>query len=106
MDSVWARRLATASSWSSMARRRAAWRRRAAARRSSVTSVAFGRGFVGSSTAPHPSHPERTGVRRIASHLMADENLAEKPKVFVPPGEAPPDSLVIEDLVEGDGPVA
>jgi peptidylprolyl isomerase len=37
---------------------------------------------------------------------MSDENLAEKPKVFVPPGEAPPQELVIDDLVVGDGPVA
>ena len=31
---------------------------------------------------------------------MADD---EKPHVYVPPGEAPPAELVIEDLVEGDG---
>ena len=31
---------------------------------------------------------------------MADD---EKPHVYVPPGEAPPAGLVIEDLVEGDG---
>jgi peptidylprolyl isomerase len=37
---------------------------------------------------------------------MSDENLAEKPKVFVPPGEAPPAELVIDDLVVGDGPEA
>ncbi len=30
----------------------------------------------------------------------------EKPHVYVPPGEAPPAQLVIEDLVEGDGPEA
>ena len=35
---------------------------------------------------------------------MADEN--EKPHVYVPPGETPPGELVIEDLVEGDGPEA
>ena len=34
---------------------------------------------------------------------MADD---EKPHVYVPPGEAPPADLVIEDLVEGDGPEA
>ncbi len=31
---------------------------------------------------------------------------AEKPHVFVPPGEAPPPDLVIEDLVVGEGPEA
>ena len=31
---------------------------------------------------------------------MAD---AEKPHVYVPPGETPPTDLVIEDLVEGEG---
>jgi peptidylprolyl isomerase len=31
---------------------------------------------------------------------MAD---TEKPHVYVPPGEAPPAELVVEDLVEGDG---
>jgi peptidylprolyl isomerase len=31
---------------------------------------------------------------------MAD---TEKPHVYVPPGEAPPAELVMEDLVEGDG---
>lgn len=30
----------------------------------------------------------------------------EKPHVFVPPGEAPPGSLVIEDIEVGDGPEA
>lgn len=30
----------------------------------------------------------------------------EKPQVDVPPDEAPPGTLVIEDLVEGDGPEA
>src|SRR3954452_12571518 len=34
---------------------------------------------------------------------MADD---EKPHVYVPPGEVPPAELVIEDLVEGDGPLA
>ena len=34
---------------------------------------------------------------------MAD---AEKPHVYVPPGESPPGDLVIEDLEEGDGPEA
>ncbi|MGH9188094.1 MAG: FKBP-type peptidyl-prolyl cis-trans isomerase [Acidimicrobiales bacterium] len=28
---------------------------------------------------------------------------AEKPHVYVPPGEAPPTDLVIEDVVEGEG---
>jgi peptidylprolyl isomerase len=31
---------------------------------------------------------------------------AEKPHVFVPPGEAPPRDLVIEDLEVGEGPKA
>jgi len=31
---------------------------------------------------------------------------AEKPHVYVPPGETPPADLLIEDLVEGDGPEA
>ena len=30
----------------------------------------------------------------------------EKPHVFVPPGEAPPTELVVEDLEVGDGPEA
>jgi peptidylprolyl isomerase len=34
---------------------------------------------------------------------MADD---EKPHVYVPPGEAPPAELVIEDLTEGDGDLA
>src|SRR3954470_3862395 len=34
---------------------------------------------------------------------MADD---EKPHGSVPPGEAPPAELVIEDIVEGDGPMA
>ena len=34
---------------------------------------------------------------------MAD---AEKPHVYVPPGETPPGEVVIEDLEEGDGPEA
>jgi peptidylprolyl isomerase len=34
---------------------------------------------------------------------MADD---EKPHVYVPPGEAPPAELEIEDLVEGEGPLA
>ncbi|MCU1485742.1 MAG: FKBP-type peptidyl-prolyl cis-trans isomerase [Actinomycetia bacterium] len=34
---------------------------------------------------------------------MADD---EKPHVYVPPGEAPPAELVIEDIVEGDGATA
>ena len=34
---------------------------------------------------------------------MADD---EKPHVYVPPGEAPPAELVIEDLEEGGGPLA
>ena len=32
--------------------------------------------------------------------------MADKPHVYVPPGEAPPTDLKIDDLVEGDGPVA
>ena len=28
---------------------------------------------------------------------------AEKPHVYVPPGETPPTDLLIEDLIEGDG---
>jgi peptidylprolyl isomerase len=35
---------------------------------------------------------------------MPDHDLNEKPHVYVPPGEAPPADLVIEDLVVGDGP--
>ena len=35
---------------------------------------------------------------------MPDHDLNEKPHVYVPPGEAPPADLVLEDLVEGDGP--
>ena len=35
---------------------------------------------------------------------MPDHDLNEKPHVSVPPGEAPPADLVIEDLVVGDGP--
>ncbi len=31
---------------------------------------------------------------------------AEKPHVYVPPGETPPSDLLIEDLVVGDGPEA
>ena len=34
---------------------------------------------------------------------MADD---EKPHVYVPPGEAPPAELMVEDLVEGDGHLA
>ena len=34
---------------------------------------------------------------------MAD---LEKPHVYVPPGEAPPSDLKIDDLTEGDGPAA
>ena len=30
----------------------------------------------------------------------------EKPTVQIPPGEAPPSGLVVEDLIEGDGPEA
>ncbi len=35
---------------------------------------------------------------------MPDHDLNEKPHVYVPPGEAPPADLVLEDLVVGDGP--
>ncbi len=34
---------------------------------------------------------------------MPDHDLNEKPHVYVPPGEAPPADLVLEDLVVGDG---
>ena len=37
---------------------------------------------------------------------MPDHDLDQKPHVYVPPGEAPPADLVIEDLVVGDGPEA
>ena len=37
---------------------------------------------------------------------MAEHDLSEKPHVYVPPGEIPPIKLMIEDLVEGDGPTA
>jgi peptidylprolyl isomerase len=33
-------------------------------------------------------------------------NAREKPHVFVPPGEAPPPDLVVEDIEVGDGPEA
>ena len=35
--------------------------------------------------------------------IMAE---AEKPHVYVPPGETPPADLLIEDLIDGDGPEA
>ena len=35
--------------------------------------------------------------------MPATENPAEKPHVYVPPGEQPPAELVIEDLEVGDG---
>ena len=34
------------------------------------------------------------------------EDTNDKPHVYVPPGEIPPIKLMIEDLVEGDGPTA
>jgi peptidylprolyl isomerase len=34
---------------------------------------------------------------------MSDPDLSEKPHVFVPPGEAPPVELIIEEVVVGDG---
>jgi len=35
---------------------------------------------------------------------MADPtDLSEKPHVYVPPGEIPPVTLIVEDIVEGDG---
>jgi len=34
---------------------------------------------------------------------MSDEDTSAKPHVYVPPGEALPAELIIEDLVEGDG---
>jgi peptidylprolyl isomerase len=34
---------------------------------------------------------------------MSDQSMDAKPHVFVPPGEAPPAELIIEDLVAGDG---
>jgi len=38
---------------------------------------------------------------------MADPtDLSEKPHVYVPPGEIPPIKLVVEDIVDGDGPEA
>ena len=38
---------------------------------------------------------------------MADPtDLSEKPHVYVPPGEIPPIKLMVEDIVEGEGPVA
>ena len=40
---------------------------------------------------------------------MADQNqpdLSSKPHVYVPPGEMPPIKLMVEDIVEGDGPTA
>lgn len=35
--------------------------------------------------------------------MSQTHDLSAKPHVFVPPGEAPPADLVIEDLVVGDG---
>ncbi|HMQ27697.1 MAG TPA: FKBP-type peptidyl-prolyl cis-trans isomerase [Acidimicrobiales bacterium] len=37
---------------------------------------------------------------------MPEHDLDQKPHVYVPPGEAPPSDLVLEDLVVGDGPEA
>ena len=37
---------------------------------------------------------------------MPEHDLYQKPHVYVPPGEAPPADLVLEDLVVGDGPEA
>ena len=38
---------------------------------------------------------------------MADPtDLSEKPHVYVPPGEIPPIKLMVEDIVEGEGPEA
>ena len=37
---------------------------------------------------------------------MPEHDLDQKPHVYVPPGEAPPADLVLEDLVVGDGPEA
>lgn len=37
---------------------------------------------------------------------MPEHDLDSKPHVYVPPGEAPPADLVLEDLVVGDGPEA
>lgn len=37
---------------------------------------------------------------------MPEHDLDTKPHVYVPPGEAPPSDLVLEDLVVGDGPEA
>ena len=38
---------------------------------------------------------------------MADHtDLSEKPHVYVPPGEIPPIKLMVEDIVEGEGPEA
>ena len=34
---------------------------------------------------------------------MPEHDLDQKPHVYVPPGEAPPADLVLEDLVVGDG---
>ena len=34
---------------------------------------------------------------------MPDHDLDQKPHVYVPPGEAPPADLALEDLVVGDG---
>ena len=37
---------------------------------------------------------------------MPEHDLDQKPHVYVPPGEAPPADLVLEDLVVGEGPEA
>jgi peptidylprolyl isomerase len=38
--------------------------------------------------------------------MAAPTDLSEKPHVYVPPGEIPPIKLMVEDIVEGDGPEA
>jgi peptidylprolyl isomerase len=38
--------------------------------------------------------------------MAAPTDLSEKPHVYVPPGEIPPIKLMVEDIVEGDGPAA
>jgi peptidylprolyl isomerase len=37
---------------------------------------------------------------------MPDQDMNDKPHVYVPPGEMPPIEVTSEDLVEGDGPTA
>ena len=50
-----------------------------------------------------PGVAARDGCRPQAGEYRPAMTETEKPSVYVPPGEAPPAELVIEDLVVGDG---